>query len=264
MKKDKRLGILYSTKNSNRISRTLTTVLLATSLITHIANTSEVSAASIQSQTTYVSTAKQASQLNDASQKTNVIRKVSLKDLEQMAKEARDALWQQAKKENHDVKLYLHWSAKHYGQFYNAYHINIDHDGSIYVTTNDLSELKGHTYMRNTGSIGIALACCEGAKPDDLGKEPPTEQQIDMMAQVVATLSQVLHVPIDKMHVMTHGEAGDNEDYFFPSYENNGRPYGMYGPLHTRERWDLAILKNGDIWRSGGDILRLKSRRYLK
>lgn len=246
-------------------TKTFTTILLAISLLTPVANASEVSSASMQSQTTYdVVTTEKPAPPNDVPQKTNIIKKVSLKDLEQMAKEARDTLWQQAKKENHDVKLYLHWSAKHYGQFYNAYHINIDHDGSIYVTTNDLSELKGHTYMRNTGSIGIALSCCEGAKPDNLGNEPPTNQQIEAMAQVIATLSKVLHVPIDKMHVMTHGEAADNEDLLFPAYENNGRPYGMYGPLHTRERWDLAILKNGDSWRSGGDILRFKARRYLK
>lgn len=183
----------------------------------------------------------------------------SLPQIEKMALAAKDSLEGQARKENHPVKLYLHWSAGHYGALYNAYHINIDADGSIYASTEDLSENKPHTYMRNNGSIGISLACGFGAKPKALGAEPPTKQQIQAMAEVIAVLARALNIPIDKQHVLTHGEAGDNEDGIFPAYGNNGRPYGMYGPFHGAERWDLAILQDGDPWLSGGNTLRLKA-----
>ena len=184
---------------------------------------------------------------------------VSLQELEFMALSAKDELWQQAKKNQQPVKLYLHWSAGHYGELYDSYHINIDADGKIYTSTRDLSQLKYHTYMRNSGSIGISVSSCFNGTPKNLGNEPPTELQLETMAQVIATLSLALNIPIDRNHIMTHGEAADNVDKYFPPYENNGRPYGMYGPMHNSERWDLAILKNGDQWQSGGNTLRLKS-----
>lgn len=184
---------------------------------------------------------------------------ISLQELEVMGLAAKDELWRQASKDNQPVKLYLHWSAGHYGELFDSYHINIDADGSIYTSTKDLAELKYHTYMRNNGSIGISVSSCFNGTPQNLGDEPPTELQIETMAKVIAVLSLALDIPIDKTHVMTHGEAGDNRDKYFPPYENNGRPYGMYGPLHNSERWDLAILKNGDPWGSGGNTLRLKS-----
>lgn len=196
--------------------------------------------------------------------KQAMIRRATLDELKSMAEKSKDNLWKIAGQEKRDVKLYLHWSAKHYGQFYDAYHINIDAGGEIYVTTDDLSEVKGHTYLRNKGSVGIALSCGEGAKVFDLGKEPPTPPQIEAMAKIVALLANEFSIPIDIDHVLTHGEAGDNEDMLFPPYAYNGRPYGMYGQNHSRERWDLAILKNGDPWGSGGDILRDKAARYLK
>lgn len=191
------------------------------------------------------------------------MRRISLKQLQTLAEASKEKLWSKARGEHQDVKLYLHWSGMHYGAFYEAYHLNIDANGDIYASTDDLSETRNHTYMRNTGSIGISLACCSGAKPGNLGAEPPTDQQIDKMAHVVAVLARTLSVPIDIDHVLTHGEAGDNDDHYFPPYEDNGRPYGMYGQNHSRERWDLAILKDGDAWGSGGRILRAKAKRYL-
>lgn len=185
--------------------------------------------------------------------------RITLEELEIMGQTAQKELWQQARRHRQPVKLYLHWSAGHYGELFDSYHINIDADGSIYASTKDLAELKYHTYMRNSGAVGISLSACYNGTPQDLGGEPPTDRQIETMANVIAVLSLSLGIPIDKTHVMTHGEAGDNMDKHFPPYENNGRPYGMYGPFHNSERWDLAILKNGDPWRSGGDTLRLKA-----
>ena len=138
-------------------------------------------------------------------------------------------------------RIYLHWTAGHYGQFFRDYHINIDQDGSIYVSTDDLDEVKAHTWHRNTGAIGIAIACAYNATSNDLGPEPPTDAQITSLAAVVKTLCEALGLPIDADHVMTHAEAADLDGY---------------GPATTVERWDLAILRNGDTWMSGGDQIR--------
>lgn len=66
-------------------------------------------------------------------------------------------------------KIYLHWSAGRYNQQFDDYHINIDGDGRIYID-GELTDHKNHTYMRNTGAVGIALDCAYGATGcDNLG-----------------------------------------------------------------------------------------------
>lgn len=190
------------------------------------------------------------------------MRKVTLAELQQLALQSKYELWSQAKSIGRDVKLYLHWSAGHYRQFFDDYHINIDHDGSIYVSTDNLAELKSHTYKRNTGAIGIALACCYNATTNDLGPEPPTSVQIEAMAQVVAVLAKALDLTIDIYRVMTHAEAANNLDGLNPGYDNNGHPDGKYGPGFSCERWDLWLLKTGDVPGNGGNTIRGKANWY--
>ena len=86
---------------------------------------------------------------------------------------------------NRISQIYLHWTAGRYGQLYDDYHFNIDADGSsVYQTCTQLTELKSHTWHRNTGAIGIALCCAYGALPHngrntEFGKFPPTPRQIN-------------------------------------------------------------------------------------
>jgi len=171
---------------------------------------------------------------------------VSLEQVKQLAINSKAAVWQKAQSVGRDVTLYLHWSAGHYGQFFNDYHINIDYDGGIYVSTNDLAETKAHTWRRNTGAIGIALACCYNANTNDLGTEPPTEQQVEAMAQIVAVLCKILDLSVDIERVMTHAEAADLDDY---------------GPATTCERWDLWFLP-GTAKGEGGNLIRSKALGY--
>ena len=42
--------------------------------------------------------------------------------------------------------IYLHWSAGHYDTKSEHYHINITGDGTIWLTTDDLTELLSHTW----------------------------------------------------------------------------------------------------------------------
>lgn len=191
------------------------------------------------------------------------MRQVTLEELKDMAENCRESIWAQAQTYGREPKIYLHWTAGHYGQYYlNDYHIAIDYDGSIYVD-NALDEVLAHTYRRNTGAVGITLACCVGATSDDLGSEPPTAAQIEVMAQVIATVADGLWLTIDKNHVLTHGEAADNEDGIYP--------HDPYGPKSTCERWDLEYLGTSESpsfnpyatdGSRGGDVLRGKAIWY--
>ena len=170
------------------------------------------------------------------------MREITLNELKEMAIDAKGEI----------NMLFLHWSAGHYSQFFDDYHVNIDYDGKLYVSCESLSELKSHTWHHNSGAVGISLACCVGATSEDLGEEPPTKEQIEAMSQVVAVLSKYLELPCDYDHVRTHGEQGDEE----PDPDK-------YGQNTTCERWDLAILATGDEWGSGGNTIRGKANWYL-
>lgn len=117
--------------------------------------------------------------------------------------------------------VYLHWTAGWYGQCYDSYHICIDKGGEIYLMCdNSLTEVKAHTWQRNTGAVGVSLCCCGDATATadgsriDLGSEPPTAQQIESMAEVVAVLADEFQLPLDTdEYVMTHYEAAKRDGY---------------------------------------------------
>lgn len=187
-------------------------------------------------------------------------------DIKTMAENARPQIWEDAKALGRDVKIYLHWTAGRYGQKYDDYHINIDQDGSLWASTDDLSEALAHTWHRNTGSVGVTLCACYGATTDNLGDYAPTAAQIETMAQVVAVLAKALWLTIDRDRVMTHGEAADNVDGLLPEGDE-------YGPRHGCERWDLqflgteespTFLMDYDDPRTGGNVLRGKALWYQK
>ena len=51
-----------------------------------------------------------------------------------------------AKSACHEIDhIYLHWTAGHYGQAYDEYHLNIDRDGTVYRTCRSLTDEKAHT-----------------------------------------------------------------------------------------------------------------------
>ena len=192
------------------------------------------------------------------------MKRVTLKDIETMAKAAFPALWQEAKQMGRDVKIYLHWTAGRYGQMYDDYHLNIDQDGSIWASTDDFSETLAHTWHRNTASIGITLCCGYGATTEDLGDYPPTVAQIDSVAQVIAVLAPALWLTIDSKRVLTHAEAADNIDGLLPEGDE-------YGPNNGCERWDLQFLGTDESpeWttdysdpRTGGNVIRGKANFY--
>lgn len=175
---------------------------------------------------------------------------MTLDDFKEVLKEARPSFYQYPQ----PVRVYFHWTAGHYYTSFPEYHICIDADGEI-IESLPLTEIPSATWHRNTGSIAIALCCCAGAtayKGDpyevDLGEEPPTDAQIETLAMLSAAIADVFDIPVDVDHFMTHAEAAN---------------FDGYGPDTTCERWDLAVLHDGDEWMSGGNILRGKTAFYL-
>lgn len=191
------------------------------------------------------------------------MRQVTFDELYNLADMARDEIWDIAKAYGRDPKIYLHWTAGHYFQKFPEYHINITADGKLYVATDNLAEVLSHTFKRNSGSVGMTLCCAADATTNDLGDEPPTVQQIESMAIATWKVADALWLTINKEHVMTHGEAGDNEDGLYT--------HDQYGPRSTCERWDLEFLGTDESpsfnpWATdgtrGGDVLRGKANWY--
>lgn len=169
-------------------------------------------------------------------------KRVTLKELKQIARQSVGCI----------DKIYLHWTAGRYHQFYDDYHINIDDDGAIIITCDNLTELKAHTWRRNTNAVGIALCCCYNAHANsgydtDFGEYPPTKAQIETAAKVVAALCDCLGLAVTRSNVMTHCEAAMEDDY---------------GPFSgdPETRWDLWYLPDydGDM-KPGGDVIRGKA-----
>ena len=194
----------------------------------------------------------------------SAMRRVTCAELRELATAYRPALYYAAARCARETKIYLHWTAGHYGQFFADYHVQVDADGGIYVIGDGaLDDLLAATYLRNSGSISVALLGCVDATTENLGSEPPTAVQIEAMAQSATALADGLWLTIDKERILTHGEAADNED--------GVRTHAPYGPRTTCERWDLEYLGTEESpvfhpWAEdgtrGGDVLRGKAQYY--
>ena len=196
----------------------------------------------------------------------SAMQRVTPAELEELAGQYRENIQAAAEYVGRETKVYLHWSAGHYGQFWSDYHVQIDRDGEIYVIADGgLDDVLAATYQRNSGSVSICILGCLDADTNNLGTEPPTDAQIESMAKAVAALCNGLWLTIDKQRVLTHGEAADNEDGIYP--------HDPYGPKSTCERWDLEYLGTMESpkfhpWAEdgmrGGDVLRGKANWYRK
>lgn len=191
------------------------------------------------------------------------MREVSLEELKQIVADSREAVWDMARSVGREPRITLHWTVGYYDTTFDDYHINITGDGEIYLSTDDLSEKLKHTWMANSGNVGISLCCAVDADTNDLGDYPPTEKQIETAAQVIAIVANELWLTIDKAHVATHGEIADDPTVY--SAED------LHGPQNGCEKWDLEYLgtpespsynpyaTNGS---RGGDVLRGKANWY--
>lgn len=190
------------------------------------------------------------------------MQEVTIDELYELAQEARERIWEQARANGRAPKVYVHWTAGHYYQKFDGYHVNITGDGKLWLAA-PLDEVLPHTWRRNSGSVGIALCCAYNANTESLESEPPTPAQIESAAQAIDVIAEGLWLTINKTYVMTHGEAADNEDGLYC--------HDPYGPKSTVERWDLEYLgtsespsynPNATDGSRGGDVLRGKANWY--
>lgn len=158
--------------------------------------------------------------------------------------------------------IYLHWTAGRYNQCFDDYHLNIGKDGEIYLTCKDLTELKAHTWHRNSNSAGVTLCCAyeatagyqqSNAPPNiNYGPYPPTQKQIETMAKVIAVITEALDMDISEETVLTHQEAATLDSYGPGS-----------GDAETRwDLWYLPDLPATERLVQGGRVLRGKAIWY--
>lgn len=198
------------------------------------------------------------------------MRKITIEELKQLAADARESIWEQAGQYNREPKVYLHWTAGHYDQPSNSYHICITGDGEVYLM-HDLDEVTNGTWRRNTGAVNIAICGCWDAGSNDLGSEPPTELQLEALYQAIAVVCEGLWLTVNKEHVMTHGEAANNEDGDWSCHN----PYSWWNDSYNDgdTRGDLEYLGTDESpsynpyatdGSRGGDVLRGKAQFYVE
>ena len=167
--------------------------------------------------------------------------------------------------------VYLHWTAGNYTSTAGPYHTVFTGDGTMHRKT-EYTKRSGHTEGRNTNSVGLSLA----SNPD-IGQWPTEEQRV-AMAKEAARIAKgwgwsASDINLNK--VLTHGEAGSNLDGV-----NATTNYGLFGRGDSRvqpgkeklatgsiadfERWDLDIMKKGDMYGSGGDEMRDRIKGFMK
>ena len=94
----------------------------------------------------------------------SMMSRVTPAELESLAMFYRALLQGAAHVLGRETKVYLHWTAGHYGQFWSDYHVQIDKDGEIYVIGDgELDDVLAATWRRNTGSVSIAILGCFGS-----------------------------------------------------------------------------------------------------
>lgn len=157
-------------------------------------------------------------------------------------------------------RIYCHWTGAPY-QLVEclAYHVVIDRGGYCHVIHEDFTECLAHTWRRNSRSIGVALACCRDAccyydAPSgvDLGREPPTEAQVEALAMFCAEAVEKLELPVSSIY--THAEMAASDGYGIGSGDPD-------------MRWDLLYVPDyGDGGRlvPGGELIRGKTKYYRK
>lgn len=150
-------------------------------------------------------------------------------------------------------RLYGHWTVGHYAQNFDDYNIAVRYDGSAFhldIVGDPRDNARGvndnavhsHTYMRNTGALGICTDDMAGATENDFGPEPVTLLTLEYLCAGIAAAAKVYGIDLlgfstrdpyaREPNFLTHAEAADRV----------GSPaqYDAYGPASTSERWDLA------------------------
>jgi hypothetical protein len=185
----------------------------------------------------------------------------SFEQIKTLAAEASPGLWAEAQEVFSAPKIYLHWTMKPYDVLDDIYDVNIDKNGEVYISDDAFSTGKWSIIHRSKGSVSIAVCCAEGATPENIGKYPPTYEQLDGIARAAAIIAKALGIPVCKEYILTHGEAAAGED--------NGFLHSHYAlwdhdlAINEGLVWDLEYFGSNEVAEynprgamRGGDALR--------
>ncbi len=155
----------------------------------------------------------------------------------------------------------LHWTAHDYEAVFPAYHFCLQGVSEVLVVaTHDLRanmrDVRGehgrpyaaHTFGRNSWSIGLAVCAMADARPDDFGRFPLLDVQVEALCRVARTLAGAYGIANEA--IRTHAEAALEDGYF--------------GAGDDEQRWDIARLAPGPEplepreARATGDLLRAR------
>jgi hypothetical protein len=147
--------------------------------------------------------------------------------------------WRPSLPEGDLRSISLHWTAGDYATVYPAYHFCVSGARDVVVHhTHDLREnmrdvrtdpslpYAAHTRGRNSWSIGLSIAAMHDAVPSNFGPFPVTEEQLEALSAVAATLARFYD--IDVAAIRTHAEAALDDGYFGEGED---------------QRWDIARLR---------------------
>jgi hypothetical protein len=180
-------------------------------------------------------------------------------------------------------RIYLHWAVAPFGCTFADYNVMADCKGGAWLLKishdprdnapglNNNAEAS-HTYHRNTGAVGIALAGMDGATEEDFGPDGVTLAGLEYLCVGAAALASRYGIDVagtttespyaNEPTILTHAEAADRP----------GKPaqYEKYGPASTCERWDLAsfvplphgVSVNGQTATECGNALRARIHAY--
>jgi hypothetical protein len=184
------------------------------------------------------------------------------------------------------TRIYAHWTVGHYGQGFPDYNVGITNDpighfgfvilgdprdNAIGVNANPVHS---HTYMRNTGALGIACEAMLGGNEQNFGPQPLTMMMLEWLCAGIAALAQKYDIDIAGMSTqppyagehneLTHAEAA-NEIGDPPQYTPYGPP-----PPDGSERWDLGsfhalapgLVVTQAMATACGDAIRTKAHAY--
>ena len=159
-------------------------------------------------------------------------------------------------------RIVMHWTAGADGVIdleADAYHFIVSRDGSVTQGKDKVEDnipplvsgqYAAHTWKLNSYSIGVALDAMAGATeaPFSWGRYPITEDQVEALCRLVASLSVKYGVPITPETVLTHAEVQPTLG------------------ITQKWKWDITVLpgmnKPGDPV-DIGNILRKKIKGYL-
>lgn len=128
-------------------------------------------------------------------------------------------------------KITFHWTAVDKDIIFKEYHYNIKKDGTV-VQTLSILERGAHTYLRNTGNIGIAA--CGGPKL--------TSIQLEKMAALAAEL--IWRCKIKLEDVKDHVYYSNLDDYGIHSkIDIGGTKDDYYNKVMKKIDWYLAKMK---------------------